>query len=887
VSTWKLILIVPLVLPLLVRSDSRDFGPLTILAEADRLAMLYNWPEAAPLYAQAESLFAQSGDKTNALSARLGYLWATADAGVSPANSREVATYLGDPLVQEDAKLRMRALVAKAVLDRNTNEIAARGPWEQILELAKRLGDKRWEGRAKAEIGQILYMDGNVSSAAAMLRDAIVSQYLRVDMGAAIHYTAMVGNGFVEAGQPEAGLQYCNVALRATYVAPDSGFPFLAYQGKARALMALHRDAEAAGVLKEALERASADRNFMALSQLLIVAGTASASSDPDKAIHYLKEANEISQKNGFQHVFAWSAIQLAEIYRDTGYLETAEVLASRAIDVMRNLEDRYHLPQHLALLAGLEARKGNFERADQLYSEATDVIDALLVNVTRRQLKSSLIATLSDAYVGHFELAATKFSSPAKAFEIIEEARGRAFADTLRGDSESLSASSDEISIEAEREINRVQGALMHETNREGRQTLLDQLFVQEQLLSPVRKTRSPLSSAADRGKPVPLGTLQRSLRPDEMLLEYVLGESESYCLKITRTGAAVLVLPKGRKHIEGLVDDYLAAVRSRRPEAAAGNELFSVLLETAIAQEPAKTRLIVVPDGKLHLLPFDAMTNSQGKYVLETHVVTYAPSATALHLLRLNPSRQMAMSFLGVGGVIYSRSAAAPGKTSGSPADFFDVNGVTFPDLPGSKQEVMSVAKIMNGRTQVLLDGNATEAAFKALPLADFGIIHLAVHGVANTGYPDRAALVLGSSPGSQDDGLLQVREIRDLPIRADLVTLSACETGNGRLLGEEGIATLERAFLLAGAKSVIASLWTADDTYTIALMKRLYQHLIDGYDKGTALQQAKVDRPSRPSLLGWLYISRRRRQPRWQMVAKMCAARIRTIHSERVYQ
>jgi CHAT domain-containing protein len=76
-----------------------------------------------------------------------------------------------------------------------------------------------------------------------------------------------------------------------------------------------------------------------------------------------------------------------------------------------------------------------------------------------------------------------------------------------------------------------------------------------------------------------------------------------------------------------------------------------------------------------------------------------------------------------------------------------------------------------------------------------------------------------------------LLQVREIRDLPLRADLVTLSACDTGNGKLLGEEGIASLERAFLLAGAKSVIASLWTADDTYTITLMKRLYQHLIDG--------------------------------------------------------
>ncbi len=112
---------------------------------------------------------------------------------------------------------------------------------------------------------------------------------------------------------------------------------------------------------------------------------------------------------------------------------------------------------------------------------------------------------------------------------------------------------------------------------------------------------------------------------------------------------------------------------------------------------------------------------------------------------------------------------------------------------------------------------------------PRADFQIIHLAVHGIASTKLPDRAALVLKSDPVSHEDGLLQVREIRDLPLNAELVTLSACDTGQGRLLGEEGIANLEEAFLLAGAKAVIASLWGADDTYTLVLMKHFYRHLV----------------------------------------------------------
>ncbi len=120
--------------------------------------------------------------------------------------------------------------------------------------------DKRWEARAKAEIGQILYLDGNIKSAAAMLRDAIVSQYLQLDFGAAIHYTAMVGNGFVETGQPEAGLRYCDIVLKASHLVPDLGFPFLAYQGKARALLALHRTDDAKAVLDFALKRAQKRR---------------------------------------------------------------------------------------------------------------------------------------------------------------------------------------------------------------------------------------------------------------------------------------------------------------------------------------------------------------------------------------------------------------------------------------------------------------------------------------------------------------------------------------------------------------------------------------------------------------------------------------------------
>jgi hypothetical protein len=161
----KLLFILLPLFALAVRGDSGKAGPLRLLEEADRLAMLYNWPEATPLYAEARARFQEAGDRRNALAARLGYIRVTADSGVSPEMTAEVAAYLEGPAVQAEPRLLLRALVARAMLDRNSNELAARESWQRIQTLAEALGDRSWEDRAKAEIGQILYMDGDLRSA--------------------------------------------------------------------------------------------------------------------------------------------------------------------------------------------------------------------------------------------------------------------------------------------------------------------------------------------------------------------------------------------------------------------------------------------------------------------------------------------------------------------------------------------------------------------------------------------------------------------------------------------------------------------------------------------------------------------------------------------------
>ena len=113
-----------------------------------------------------------------------------------------------------------------------------------------------------------------------------------------------------------------------------------------------------------------------------------------------------------------------------------------------------------------------------------------------------------------------------------------------------------------------------------------------------------------------------------------------------------------------------------------------------------------------------------------------------------------------------------------------------------------------------------------------------------IADPLYPERSALVLGADPKAGEDGLLQVREIKKLRLNAELTTLSACDSGVGKLQGEEGVSDLAEAFLVAGAKTVVASLWSADDSFARALMERFYQRLALGEETSSALRGAKLD-------------------------------------------
>lgn len=819
-----------------------------LLAEADRLAWLFNWPAAGPLYEEAEQLFADSGDHKNALHAKIGRMRSQAETMPFVDLSENLATELENPLVLDDPKLKLWILASKGYIDLEIDIVSAQRVWEEALAIAQKLGDKAWEARASGELGVIAFLSGDGTKAQSLLAKAVFSAMATGDAAAQIRFLSLIGQGLSVLNRRDEALEFFNRALKLAEATKDAAFPFMAYEGKAELLASMDRRPEAIALLYEGLQQARAQAKQGHEIQFLILLGKVYADArDDEKALEYLEAAGTLAQKLKYYRVLAQAMFELAKINLERGNLTKAEQWLAIGLDASRRVGDKYFLPRDLSTLAELRFRRGQIKEAEALYEEATDIVEGLLVNVPSPYAKSFLVAAMSDIYLGHFRLA-VKMNDPHTAFWILERVRGRAATDFLRSVPLDTSKPAPPQSP-LEKEIARLQIRLMRAQTPAERRDLLDQLYTAEAKLAPIIGERNSLTRRVLQD-PIQLDKMQASLRPDELILEYVLDEPNSFCLAITQQSASLITLPAGRKRIEDSVRAFLTEVTTKKPGAKEGRELHSLLLEP-IPGHADKLRFVIVRDGELHLLPFDSLRNTNGHFVLLSHVVTYSPSASALYFLRTaRPTAQPTLPFLAVGDVAYDQPVDSSGSsdTQASPQEgrtrgLYDLAGAKFPRLPGTRLEVLNSSRIFGKRSKVLLDRQATEAEFKAQPLSNFAILHLAAHGVADTKFPDRAALVLGADTESHEDGLLQAREISALALNAELTTLSACDTGVGRLQGQAGIANLVRSFLLAGSKTVVASLWSADDTYTAALVKQFYLNLKNGQDKGSALRNAKI--------------------------------------------
>ena len=821
-----------------IQPPQGPFGPFASeMQMANEYAKIGNWDAAGPIFKRLEDSYAVAGDQRNMTYARVSRLRSEMEFRDLEVLLNELKDLLRQPLVQGDLALKQRVLETLANISLNFDGVSARPFLEGIEIVAAQRKDVHAQSRASGELGVLAFLEGNASEAKWRVSKAISDAFLYDDKGAEIRYLAMMGQGLVSHKRASEDLWFLNRAENIARSTPTAGFPKVAITGKAAALTSLNRYTEAQQVINEGLRYAE-DRGYHGFKtdMLAQAASLAIQQHDMNRAIQLYEEAASLAEQIHFNRGLAEVNAALAELHQQAGDLPKAADHAARSVKAHRDIGEVYMLPRHLAIQAGLQAALGQDALAERTYQAAERIVGTMLANAPTPPIKKAVIASMSEVFTGHFALAVKK-GDLTIAYSILEEARGRVAADRLRVTEDQSTRRTPPQITAAERKLAGLQLRLLDEENPKERARLADALVAAEYEMD----TGSAVKLLPSLGAAPRLADLQTSLQPDETVLEYVLGEPSSYVLVIQRERVAVRRIA-GRTEIDLLVDRFLRAIEKQELAMTEGQQLFSAILDLETSMLTKK--LIVVADGSLHRVPFAALTDDRMNFLVEKYTISHTPSGNVLTLLRRAATTKRT-ALLAVGDVPYGMRPAPLRSWSPFRGAFESMRRKAFTSLPGSADEVRDIPTILGVNNGVVLSGRiATEANFKRESQKPFSVVHLAVHAFADKAYPDRAALVFGEDSASGEDGLLQVREIRRLPLsNTSLVTLSACDTNVGRIEGQEGVNSIVSAFLYAGAHSAVASFWKVADSATSDFMRNFYAELRSGKSKAESLRLAQL--------------------------------------------
>ena len=350
------------------------------------------------------------------------------------------------------------------------------------------------------------------------------------------------------------------------------------------------------------------------------------------------------------------------------------------------------------------------------------------------------------------------------------------------------------------------------------------------------------PGGDGASRGT---RAALARLLDERAALFEFVVGTRDvpTTLFVLSRGALRSYALPP-EDSVAAVVGRFVSLLESGADPGPLARALGAALLDRALADLPGEIeRLVVVPDGALHRLPFDALRLADGRYVAERFAVSHTPSADVLALLRARRPREPARDATdGVRLLAFGDPAFANERTTlagSSYRDAFDAAG-GLPRLAASGREARLVARYaMNA--DVRLREMATAEGLLSASLPGYDVVHFATHALVDDRSVARTALAL--APGEGSDGFLGAGDLAALRLDADLVVLSACRSAGGVVVGGEGMQGLVAPLLQAGARSVVATQWRIGDESTVAFVEDFYDAMAGGLAVGDALQAAKL--------------------------------------------
>ncbi|MEG4421351.1 CHAT domain-containing protein [Microcoleus sp. LAD1_D5] len=765
---------------------------------------------------------------------------------------------------------------------------------EEALKLYREAGDRSQEAVTLTTLGSFHSRLGEKQKALEYYSQSLSLYRAIGDRHGEVGSLNNLGTVYSELGEKQKALEYYSQSLSLYRAIGDRG-------GEAYTLTTLGSLYSALGEKQKALEyysqslslhRALGDRTREA-STLKHIGVVYYDLGKPQKALEYFRQLLPLYRTIGDRSAEAPTLAMMGLVYYDLGKPQKALEYFSQSLSLYRAIGDRSAEAHALYGIALAKRAQGNLTEALNDIEPSVKIIENIRTEIASPEIRASFFAVVSYFYEFYIDLLMElhktnpKFGYDTKALESSERLRARTLLELLQESNTNIREGISPDLLQQEKSVQQQLNAI-EKQRIEAISTLnpnaakiaeIDKQhlsFLQQyQELQTKIRTANPRYAALTQPQPLTLPEIQKQILDENtILLQYFLGEDRSYLWVLTSTGLTSYELPK-QVDIETAARNFRDAVTSPiqrdipQQVAEASANLGKLILQPAAAQLGNK-RLLIVPDGVLHYTPFPALTISQtrGQNVnvplIAEHEIITLPSASSLAILRQNyadrkpPSQTLAIL---ADPVFSPDDERIKGKITQETTDKLEANNLGLnrslrasnlgwppKRLRFTRQEAQTISSLFpSASSRQIFDFDASRTTATDGNLANYQIIHFATHGLANSQNPELSGILMSmvDDKGNLVNGFLRLTDIFNLKLAANLVVLSACQSGMGQNVKGEGMVGLTRGFMYAGAQRVAVSLWSVDDEGTAVLMQKFYQKMLQQkLAPAAALRAAQIE-------------------------------------------
>jgi CHAT domain-containing protein/Tfp pilus assembly protein PilF len=732
---------------------------------------------------------------------------------------------------------------------------------QEALPLARAAGDQGMQANVLGNIGLALMELGRHAESLAYLTQASALDESRGDRVGLVSSLTMLGVLCVRQGDTVQALAYHR---RALALAQELGLKRQAANAWGNVGKALELSGDRAGA-REATTQALA--SFEALGDprgvstaVSNLGGFLARDGDCAAGLPLLERGRELAEKAGALDRLAHALSALAGCQHALGDAAAAAATAERAVATARQSGEPDVLRATLVMSARTRRALGRAAEAKATLQEAIDLTEGLQADLAGgEEIRRGFLRERVEPYFLLTEMLLAEGRTE-DALLLTERARARVLLGVLQSGRARIEKTLTPDERARERELTVDVSRLGTQLRRERQRRAPDPARIGE-LEKSLQASRIERDAFATRlygahpelrtlrGESPPLtsGELPSLADQDTALLVYTVArDAPGGLLVLTHAGGAVdlrsYALPSDR-----VIGDAVRAFRRALAErdlavASRARALHDLLIAPAAAQIASRPKLVVVPDGPLWELPFQALMPRAGRYLVEDRSISYVPSLTVLREMHARRRAAGAGSLL----ALANPTLGETGPTRGTAL----MGGESLAALPEAEEQTRALAALYPASDRrVYVGAEAREDVFKR-EAGRHRLLHLATHGLLDDANPLYSQLVLAAPrPGDAEDGLLEAREILGLDLDADLAVLSACDTGRGQISGGEGLIGLSWSFFVAGCPTTVVSQWKVESRSTSALMVAFHRELRAGRPRAEALARAMRSQMRRP--------------------------------------